>query len=479
MQLLAKAGLVLARQVIFDVNLGPHANALACGEEDQWIAFVHAGLPALRELGWRVEIDDSFHVRIAEPESWYTDADPEAGGSDWFGVELGVMLDGQKLNLLPVLLQLLQTNPRLLQADQLGQMADAAVIPVPLPDGRKVLFPAGRARQMLGALLELLNPDALNARGRLRLPRLRALELAGEADWRWLGASELRELSTRLRNFAGVKVVPPPSSLQAVLRPYQQEGLNWLQFLREYGLAGILADDMGLGKTVQALAHLLVEKASGRMDRPSLVIAPTSLMTNWRQEAERFAPDLRVLVLHGSDRKSHFGRIAEHDLVVTSYPLLPRDHAVLREQEFHCLILDEAQFIKNPKTQYAQVACALKARHHLCLTGTPMENHLGELWSLFHFLLPGFLGDEIRFNSAFRRPIEKGRNDERRRLLAHRVHPFILRRKKDEVVKELPPKTEIVQNVELTGAQRDLYESVRLVLSFFPWHRLTRTLLSA
>jgi SNF2 family DNA or RNA helicase len=200
------------------------------------------------------------------------------------------------------------------------------------------------------------------------------------------------------------------------------------------------------------------------MDRPSLVVAPTSLMTNWRQETERFAPALRVLVLHGLERKQRFDHIASHDLVITSYPLLPRDQAVLLEHEFHCVILDEAQFIKNPKTTFAQVAYRLKARHHLCLTGTPMENHLGELWSLFHFLLPGFLGDELRFNSAFRRPIEKGRSDERRKLLAHRVAPFILRRRKEEVVKELPPKTEILQNVELGGAQRDLYESVRLAM---------------
>jgi SNF2 family DNA or RNA helicase len=171
-----------------------------------------------------------------------------------------------------------------------------------------------------------------------------------------------------------------------------------------------------------------------------------------------------VLVLHGLERKQHFERIADHDLIVTSYPLLPRDAAVLLEQEFHYLVLDEAQFIKNPKTTYAQVACQLKARHRLCLTGTPMENHLGELWSLFHFLLPGFLGDEIRFNSVFRRPIEKGRSDERRKLLARRVAPFLLRRKKEQVALELPPKTEIVQNVELTGAQRDLYESVRLAM---------------
>ena len=463
-QRLPKLGLQSAEFVVFDVNLGLHVNAYTFADENDWLDFVHVGVPELRQQGWRVELEESFQFHLVQPEDWFTNAAAEAGGNDWFGVELGVIVEGQKVNLLPVLLQLLQTNPHLLTTDQLAKMSDLDVIPLPLPDGRKVMFPVGRARQMLGVLLELLQAGSLNPEGRLRLPKLRALELAGEADWRWLGTAELRELATRLRNFSGIKAVPLPKNLRASLRPYQQEGLSWLQFLREYGLAGVLADDMGLGKTVQTLGHLLFEKQSGRMDRPSLVVGPTSLMTNWRQEAERFAPDLRVLVLHGLDRKQHFGRIADHDLVITSYPLLPRDQAVLLEQKFHCIILDEAQFIKNPKTQYAQIACALKARHHLCLTGTPMENHLGELWSLFHFLLPGFLGDEIRFNSVFRRPIEKARDDERRKVLARRVSPFILRRKKDEVVKELPPKTEIVQNVELTGAQRDLYESVRLAM---------------
>jgi SNF2 family DNA or RNA helicase len=461
---LTKIGLQPAKYVVTDVNLGSHADAYTFSKEEKWLDFVHIGVPKLRSQGWQVELDPDFQFHLVEADDWFTDAVAEAGGNDWFGVELGVVVAGEKVNLLPVLLQVLQTNPALLQEAGSARMSDKAVIPVPLPDGRKVMFPAGRARQMLGALLELLNPGSLNERGQLRLPKLRALELAGEADWRWLGAAELRELGVRLRNFSGVKPVIPPANLHAVLRPYQQDGLNWLQFLREYELAGVLADDMGLGKTVQALAHLLVEKQSGRMDCPSLVIAPTSLMTNWRQEAERFAPDLRVLLLHGADRQQHFDRIAGHDLIITSYPLLPRDHAVLCGQQFHCVILDEAQFIKNPKTQYARVACALKARHHLCLTGTPMENHLGELWSLFHFLLPGFLGDEKRFNGVFRRPIEKGNNDDRRKLLARRLSPFILRRKKAEVATELPPKTEIIQHLELTGGQRDLYESVRLAM---------------
>ena len=460
---LAGSGLGPASQVRGDLELGVHAGELTLQKGADWFAFLQLKVPELRARGWRVEIDKSFKHQIAEPEEWYGDAHDEKN-SGWFGVELGVILDGEKVNLLPLLVRMLQTNPGALSAEELEKIPEDGAIPVPLPDGRNVLFPAARARRMLGVLLELMNPDALGRDGRLRLPRLRAAEIAGDVDWRWLGAAELAEISKRLRGFAGIKKVSTPAGLRATLRPYQEDGINWLQFLREYGLAGILADDMGLGKTVQALAHLVIEKESGRMDRPSLVVAPTSLMTNWRQEAEKFAPGLRVLVLHGLERKQHFENIANYDLVVTSYPLLPRDQEVLLKQEFHCVILDEAQFIKNPRTIYAQVACKLKARHHVCLTGTPMENHLGELWSLFHFLLPGFLGDEIRFNSLFRRPIEKGRNDERRVILAKRVAPFILRRRKEQVLQDLPPKTEIVQNVELTGAQRDLYESVRLAM---------------
>jgi SNF2 family DNA or RNA helicase len=460
---LSDAGFDYARQLQYEFDIRKLGRELTLADPEDWSDFVHSVLPRLRNQGWRIDIDDSFGIRFAEPEDWYGDAQAD-GGNDWFGIELGVLLDGQKVNLLPILLKVLETSPHKLNSETLTKLPDDAIVPVPLPDGRTLPFPASRARQMLGVLLELLDPNSLDNRGRLRLNKLRAVELAGEADWRWLGNAELTELSRRLRSFDGIQAVKPPPDLRATLRPYQQEGLNWLQFLREYELAGILADDMGLGKTVQALAHLLAEKGSGRADRPSLVVAPTSLMTNWRQETERFAPALRVLVLHGLDRKAQFERIPEHDLVITSYPLLPRDQAVLLQHQFHFLILDEAQFIKNPKTTYAQVACQLKARHHLCLTGTPMENHLGELWSLFHFLLPGFLGDEIRFNSIFRRPIEKGKNDERRKLLARRVAPFVLRRRKEEVVKELPPKTEIMQNVELAGAQRDLYESVRLAM---------------
>jgi SNF2 family DNA or RNA helicase len=198
------------------------------------------------------------------------------------------------------------------------------------------------------------------------------------------------------------------------------------------------------------------------MDRPALVVAPTSVLINWRREAERFVPDLKVLTLHGLDRKSRFGEIAGHDLVLTTYPLLARDHAILQAQHWHVVVLDEAQVIKNPDAATTQLVFELEARHRLCLTGTPLENHLGEVWSLFAFLSPGFLGDRQSFKRQWRTPIEKRGDADRRRLLARRVRPFLLRRTKTEVATELPPKTEIVEQIEMEAAQRDFYESIRL-----------------
>lgn len=450
-----------------DEDLAEHREDYASDEPSVWLNFVAHVVPQLQKQGWQVEIDPGFQWRLAEAGDWTTDAFPDsdgAQGNKWFDVELGVIVDGAKVNLLPLLVELLTKNPHALTLDALSTADPAAVIPLRLPDGRFLMFPMARARQMLAVLLELFDQPKLTQEGRLRLSRLRAAELASHENWRWLGPTELAQLAIRLKDFKGIQAATAPPSLQASLRPYQQEGLNWLQFLREYELAGVLADDMGLGKTVQTLAHLLIEKESRRADRPSLVVAPTTLMTNWRQEAARFAPSLKVLILHGGDRQDQFDGIRNHDLILTTYSLLPRDLPKLLEHEFHYVILDEAQYIKNPKTTYAQSACELKARHRLCLTGTPIENHLGELWSLFHFLLPGFLGTEPHFNSQFRRPIERQHDKNRRQLLSRRVTPFVLRRLKEQVAVELPPKTEIVQNIELGTAQRDLYESVRLAM---------------
>jgi superfamily II DNA or RNA helicase len=453
---LERAGLNPIDEVSYWAEPAKNAAEFSPGNSEDWMTFVIDALPKLKEKGWIIEEDPSFEFRLAEAEEWFTDV--QGSGQDWFDVELGVIVDGQRINLLPLLGGLLA---------QLGEAnSNLEHLSVPLPDGRRLRLPAARLQAIRTTLVELFNGTPL-IDGKVRLAKLAAAglqELDGAGDWVWRGSTEILALSQKLRDFSGIKPVEVPPGLRAVLRGYQQEGLNWLGFLREHGFGGILADDMGLGKTVQALAHLLVEKASGRADRPSLVVAPTSLMANWRQEAARFAPDLRVLIWHGGDRHELAENFANYDLIVTSYALLPRDQEILGKQEYHVLILDEAQYIKNARTTYAKVAGALKARHRLCMTGTPLENHLGELWSLMSFLMPGVLGDSKQFRQLFRDPVEKRRDAARLEALRRRVRPFLVRRRKEDVLKELPPKTHIVRTAELLGTQRDLYETIRLAM---------------
>jgi SNF2 family DNA or RNA helicase len=314
----------------------------------------------------------------------------------------------------------------------------------------------------VSALLDLVNHDFSGETLRLsRLDAMRTTAALGEGAV-WEGAQALRDMVQQLSGRVEMPDVPVPASLKATLRPYQQQGLNWLQFLRTHGLAGILADDMGLGKTLQTLAHIQVEKDAGRLTRPALIIAPVSLMGNWRNEAARFCPELRTLVIHGKDRHEVVSDMASHDIVIAPYSLLQRDKDRWLEAAWHLVVLDEAQNIKNASTHAAQIVGQLNTRHRLCLSGTPMENHLGEIWSLFYFLMPGFLGSQKRFQELFRTPIEKLGDSERMFQLRARITPFMLRQTKALVASELPPKVDTVVRVELEGKQADLYETIRL-----------------
>jgi len=432
-------------------------DGLMPGQNDAvgWLSFLNEGVPELERRDIPVVFADDFPYCIAQADDWFVAVD-ESVGNDWFDLDLGVSVGGERVSLVPPLLRLLREQPDLLGV--VRGLDDSQTFPVAL-DARRILpVPAGRLKAWLLPLLEFLDED------RPRLSRHNAAALAGLDDLptQWIGGEQLRALGRRLRDFSGMARHEPAPGFTATLRPYQQVGLDWLQFLREYGLAGILADDMGLGKTVQTLAHLHLEKTSGRADRPSLVVATTSLMANWRDEAAQFTPDLNVLILHGKDRAGHFAGIAQADLVLTTYPLLVRDRETLLAQDWHLLVMDEAQFIKNPKAQAHQVARSLRARHRLSLTGTPLENHLGELWAQFDFLLPGLLGNAKRFTQVFRTPIEKLGEDDARQRLGERVRPFLLRRTKEQVLKDLPPRTEMVRWVEIEGGQRDLYESLRV-----------------
>jgi SNF2 family DNA or RNA helicase len=232
----------------------------------------------------------------------------------------------------------------------------------------------------------------------------------------------------------------------------------WLAFLRSNGFGGVLADEMGLGKTLQVLAHLAA--ASRTKGSPSLVVCPTSLVFNWAAEATRWTPQLRVLALHGSDRHDRFGGIPDSDLVITSYALLRRDLDLYREVSFDTVILDEAQHIKNRQTQNAQAVKSIRAAHRLVLTGTPLENSVLDLWSLYDFLMPGYLGTANDFRERYEVPIVRERDAGSMQRLARRIRPFLLRRMKKEVVKDLPGKLEQVAYCELGREQAEVYQQI-------------------
>ena len=426
--------------------------------DQDWIDFVVGPLPHLQAEGWRLEFDDSFRFRTARAGQWQARLAPS--GNDWFDLELGIDVDGKRIDLLPILLTALREHPELAHvALPAGPKAGASML-VRLDDGRLLPVPMNQVHALIRVLDELLDRAADDGLRVSRLDAMRLTELENAVPLVWDADHRLREVARRL---AAGGIVPrqPPPAFGATLRSYQAEGVGWLQFLREFGFGGILADDMGLGKTVQALAHIAIEKAEGRLDLPALIVAPTSVVPNWRREAQRFTPDLIVHVSHGLKRRESFAAMTGADIVLTTYALLPRDREALLAREFHLVILDEAQQIKNAQTQAAKVVGDLEARHRLCLTGTPLENHLGELWSLFHFLIPGFLGDAAGFRRTYRNPIEKHGDATRRASLSRRIRPFLLRRTKEQVATELPPRTEIVRPVELLGAQRELYETVR------------------
>ncbi|MFJ4155589.1 SNF2-related protein [Pseudomonas sp. NPDC089752] len=438
-------------------------------DDEAWLRFARDGLPRLRKAGWDIDIHRDFAFNLQEVDDWYASID-EAPGHEWFDLELGIVVEGQRHSLLPIVLQLLRSNPELLRPSELARRSDDEHLLIDLNRGRadvpalRVALPYGRIKSVMGTLGELyLHEDS--AGPALRMDRADAARLNDieHLPLLWEGGAQLRDLGRRLRDARDLQV-DPPAALNATLRPYQQQGLNWLQALREMGTGGILGDDMGLGKTLQTLAHLLLEKQNGKLAQPALAVMPTSLIPNWLDEAKRFAPDLRVLALHGPGRSKHFAKLNEYDLVLTTYALVPRDLDHLRAQPWSVLVLDEAQNIKSSTSKAALAVCELEANQRLCLTGTPMENNLGELWSIFHFLMPGWLGDVKRFNQDYRTPIERHADAERLAHLVTRIRPFLLRRTKEQVATELPPKTEMVHWVELSDAQRDTYEAVRVAM---------------
>ena len=427
----------------------------------QWRDFIKTGLPSLRKRGWKVKVDSDFTWNVTEVDAVEGRAIQADDG--WFDLALSLKIGRQRLRLEPLLAGLFSRDRRWM-GGSLNMIPDDEQIELRDAQDRRLLFRAAQLKPLVANLIDLFdrqNPQPL----RLAAWDVGRLGQEGaQGHWHFEGDNAVHQLAQRLSDSGGVQTVAPPQGLKATLRDYQLQGVSWMQFLRQHQLAGVLADDMGLGKTIQTLAHLLLEKEAGRLDRPALIVVPTTLVHNWCCEASRFAPDLRVLALTGPHRRALYDTLDQYDVVITTYSLLWRDQPQLVAHAYHMLILDEAQYVKNSASRAASVIRGLKTRHRLCLTGTPLENHLGELWSQFDFLLPGFLGSERDFTQEWRIPVERNGDRVRRDLLAKRVRPFMLRRRKQEVAKELPPKNTIVRSVVLEGAQRELYDQVRAAM---------------
>lgn len=429
-------------------------------DDDAWIT-LHDAIPVLESRGWERRGVAEARVPVVEPSAWYVELDEQDTGDGWFSLELGVDLPGaegpRRVNLLPVLLRAIEDGR--LHHDRI---VVGASVTLRLDDGTLLRVDGARVQRILDGLLSMS--------GEARGPAMRLRASAYDAAWlsqlevdRWQGNPELMTLGDTLRRGVGPDDASISSGFVGELRDYQRTGVAWIQLLRRSSCGGVLADDMGLGKTVQVLVHLLGEQQAGRADRPSLVVAPVSVLGTWQQQAESFTPALRVGLAHGPERAQVVSRLSEFDIVLTSYATLLRDDA-LREHPYHLVALDEAQAIKNPRAKIAIATRALRARQRLALTGTPVENNLIELWSIFRFVAPGLLGSQRQFTRSYAKPIERGAV-EATAALRRRTAPFLLRRTKDAVLTELPPKTEVVRTVVLSDRERELYETMRRAVS--------------
>jgi superfamily II DNA or RNA helicase len=476
-QALADAGIVSLRKVFPDArrSLMPVPDADALGQREHFrggaetFAALESLVQSLSRAGFRLEYDPELPFAVL-PSDTELQATLNPGKQfGWTQFELAAAFDEGEINILPVILDGL-TRKAFALTPAAGESPDAHWL-APVGPYRFLPLPLSRLREWLAPLVECLDRPNRRSNARLNLSRSQAMALSECLQRQGIAlggiqamsiADTLAALRAAQRSASSVEC---PASFHGVLRGYQREGLQWLQALRQSRLGGVLADDMGLGKTVQVIAHLLLELESGRLDRPALIVVPTSLAFNWVDEIARFAPALRCLNFTGPERAARRDKLLSTDVIIVSYALLVNEMVRLEDIDYSMLVLDEAQWIKNPVTQTARAVRRLRASHRLALTGTPLENHLGELWAHLDAVLPGILGDYRSFSRSFRVPIERHEDDARMAVLRQRVAPFLLRRSKASVAPELPSKTETVLRVAMAEGQRRLYESLRLSLS--------------
>ena len=426
-------------------------------------------LHRLSLAGWEIKYEPKNRFEVIHAQYWYGDVSNHDSDKSWFDLEIGVEVNGNKVNLLPYLVKAVRHG-------LVDNIDNQDTLLMELDSGERLALPAARIKKILTVLVELYENRPLSVTETVTLPmhqltRIAELSSMKTGDqFEWLGSRLLKNKAEKVFNYLdkyGTKahLVQPPVGLKAELRAYQQQGLNWLQFLKKQGFSGILADDMGLGKTIQTLASILIDKECDRLNKPCLIVAPTSLLANWLHEAQTFTPDLNILMWSGGQRHKSADKIHQADVIISSYGTLQQDALFWADTHFHLVVLDEAQNIKNARSRIARVVSCLISTHKLCLTGTPLENHLGELWSLFNFLMPGFLGNLAQFTRLYQIPIEKEDDETKRHALVQRISPFLLRRMKSDVATELPTKTVKNEYISLTQVQADFYETIRLTMS--------------
>lgn len=428
---------------------------------------------ALSREGVPVEFDASLAIQMLESERGFAEA-TDAEGGRWLDIDIGVEIEGEQVSLVQVASKIIEHPAFTLDDDASDGGQDQPSIMVALPDGRPLRLSPRQARTILAPVLDWIDGGAPAAK-KIKVSRASLVAKAvtdGQLpeQLRWPGAEQIRAAAEALRH-GGIEEVPVrPEGFVGELRSYQQEGVAWLGNLERVGLGGILADDMGLGKTVQLLASILMSRTRRPGQKPVLLVVPTSLVHNWVEEAAKFTPSLRVLSLHGPDRADRFASIPDSDIVISTYPLIRRDARALQKHAYSLGILDEANAIKNDTSATRETITQLAVERFLLVTGTPIENQLNELWSFADLGMPGLLGDKRQFGKRFKSRIEaksgdEATSDEARKALTRRIKPFILRRKKEDVLTELPPKTVVVRNVELNPKARQAYDLLRSQVS--------------
>lgn len=424
---------------LLEAGLTPDESGEFVAKGDAAIQFWSEGLGSLPET-WSLYVPDDLvdtQVRTATVKPF----GKISSGVDWLSVKLGFEAEGVGVS-----------------REEMTRCLASGQKYVKLEDGSYASINHAQIRAVLDREVELMTAAKGGKLPLAQAGRVKELEELLNSVGKCSSTPTAKKMFERLANIDSIAAVRKPRNLKAKLRPYQEQGIAWLKFIHDIASGGVLADDMGLGKTLQTIALFLLVKSQNKK-LSSLVVAPTSVVGNWEREINRFAPTLKVTVWHGADRKQQIDELQTSEVIITSYALLRRDVELLESLNLTYCVLDEAQHIKNPASATAQTAKRIPAQRRLALTGTPIENRLSEIWSIFDFVSPGLLGPLNKFEERFSRPIDQGDSKTAARLRST-IHPFILRRTKLEVAEDLPEKLEDDRICELAGDQKSIYAQV-------------------